>query len=167
MQIGIWMIAGIGGMVGAVITAVLTMSDLSGLADSAGTAMNAGTAEKAAQFMESMDGSLPHISVAGIFATLLVMALGFLLYLSVATVSGAMASKQEELSRTFSIFTLLVVVSMLLCLHPEVNEVSGSFGIISDAKWLRFFPTFSSSTSTKNTILAEIRWSIAKIQAVS
>ena len=38
------------------------------------------------------------------------------------------------------VFTLVIVASLLLCIRPNVDEVSGSFGLISDAKWLRFFP---------------------------
>ena len=139
VQTLIWMIAAAGGIIGALIAALATLPDLAGLAENANFA-NADMADKTAQLMESMGGNFPQISVAGIFITLLVMALGFLLYLSVATVSGAMASKQEDLNKTIAVFSILLVVSMLLCLRPEINEVSNSFGLISEAKWLRFFP---------------------------
>ena len=133
------LMAAVGGMIGALIAAVAMLPDLAGMAEN----MNlpaAGTADKAAQLMESMNGSLPHISAAGIFTTLIVMVLGFLLYLAVATVCGAMASKQEELNKTIAIFSIILVVSVLICLRPEINEVSGSFSLISNDKWLRFVP---------------------------
>lgn len=139
IQTLIWMLAMAGGIIGALIAAIASFSDMAGIADSAAFA-NAGSAEKAAQLMESMGGSFPQISASGIFITLLVVALGFLLYLSVATVSGAMASKQEDLNKTIAVFTLMLVASLLLCLRPEANEVSNSFGLISESKWLRFFP---------------------------
>ena len=139
VQTLVWMIAAAGGIIGALIAALATLPDLAGLTENANFA-NADMADKTAQLMESMGGNFPQISVAGIFITLLVMALGFLLYLSVATVSGAMASKQEDLNKTIGIFSIMLVISMLMCLRPEINEVSGSFGLISEAKWLRFFP---------------------------
>lgn len=139
IQTLIWMLAAAGGIIGALIAAVFSFSDMAGLADSAAFA-DAGSAEKISQLMESMGGSFPSISVSGIFITLIVVALGFLLYLSVATLSGAMASKQEDLNKTLVIFTMMLLMSMLLCLRFEVNEVSGELGLISEAKWLRFFP---------------------------
>ena len=125
IQIAVWAFSAIGGMIGGAVFAIRMVPD---------------TSNETVLMMESMTHQTIEFSVAGIFATLIVMALGFLLYLAVATVSGAMASKQEDLNKTIVVFTLVIVASLLLCIRPNVDEVSGSFGLISDAKWLRFFP---------------------------
>nr|MCR4761196.1 ABC transporter permease [Oscillospiraceae bacterium] len=139
IQITVWMIAAAGGLIGTLVVVVTMLPNLADIAQN--VSMPGGdTAEKAAQLAESLNGNLPHISVAGIFVTLIVMALGFLLYLAVATVSGAMASKQEDLNKTIGIFSIVLVVSVLVCLRPEISEVSGSFSLISNDKWLRFVP---------------------------
>ena len=135
LQIGIWMLAALGGMVGAVIAVLPVMAKTAGTA-----AASAANPDSAAAVTELLNGGLPQISVSGIFLTFVVMALGFLLYLAVATVSGAMASKQEDMNKTLTVFVMTLLISLMLCFRPEINEVSESFSMISDAKWLRFFP---------------------------
>lgn len=77
-------------------------------------------------------------SLSGILLAVLLIALGFLLYLSLGAISGAMASKSEDLGKTQIVFTLVLVISFFLCLgSPSEGEAEG---MVSTARWLRFFP---------------------------
>ena len=138
LQIGIWMIAAVGGMIGSILAALPMI--LNSMNEGGAAAANMPDADKMAAVTEMLGDNFPAISVPGIFLTLVVMALGFLLYLAVATVSGAMASKQEDMGKTLTVFVLTLLISLMLCFSPEINEVSESISLISDAKWLRFFP---------------------------
>lgn len=78
-------------------------------------------------------------SLSGILLAILLIALGFLLYLSLGAISGAMASKSEDLSKTQIVFTLVLVISFFLCLGSP-NDADEPQGMVSQARWLRFFP---------------------------
>ena len=86
-----------------------------------------------------MESDLP-FSISGIFVALLVISLGFVLYLSLSCLSGALASKQEDLNKTNVLFTLALVGSFFLCLSGMSNVTEDSTSMLSDAPWLRIFP---------------------------
>lgn len=75
-------------------------------------------------------------SVSGIAITILIAALGFLLYLSLASVSGSLASKAEDLGKTNYIFVLVLIASFFLCLASPENSDS----MIKTSEWLNYFP---------------------------
>lgn len=75
-------------------------------------------------------------TVRGVALALLFIALGFLLYCAISSISGALASKTEDLGKTNYIFVLVLVVSFFLCLgSPEMDE-----GMIATSPWLNYFP---------------------------
>jgi ABC-type Na+ efflux pump permease subunit len=74
--------------------------------------------------------SLPSIIVA-----IFIVLAGFLLYCSLASIGGAMASKPEDLSSTNLLFTLSLVVSFFCTMYA-----GGVNGMSSSAEWLNWFP---------------------------
>lgn len=70
---------------------------------------------------------------ASIIVSIIMVAVGFLLYCSLSSIGGAMASKPEDLSTTNTYFTLILVASFFLSLF-------GGDGLIPTAKWLIYFP---------------------------
>lgn len=129
IQILIWLFALIGGNVGGALIALRLIPD---------------TESEVVNGISEVSNQLTSISVVGILVSIVFLALGFLLYLSLAAVSGAMASKTEDLNKTNVIFTLAIVVSFLLCLAGPSdmleNADSVHISLISDAMWLKLFP---------------------------
>lgn len=70
---------------------------------------------------------------ASIIVSIIMIAVGFLLYCSLSSIGGAMASKPEDLSTTNAYFTLILVASFFLSLF-------GGEGLIPTSKWLIYFP---------------------------
>ena len=87
---------------------------------------------------------LTSLSVPGILMSIVILALGFLLYLSLSAVSGALASKAEDLNKTNIVFVLILLSSMFLCIMSpaEMNAGmdAGEMQFLSDATWLKLFP---------------------------
>ena len=80
-----------------------------------------------------------------IIISLVMAAVGFLLYCSLSAIGGAMASKPEDLSTTNTFFTLILVVSFFLSLF-------GGEGLIPTSKWLIYFP-FTAILTTPGRLL--------------
>ena len=85
-----------------------------------------------------------NISIVGLILGLLVIALGFVLYLSLSCLSGSLASKQEDLNKTNVVFVLVLVASFFICIGGGManmgEQSNGSISMISDAGWMRIFP---------------------------
>ena len=79
-------------------------------------------------------------SFSGILLAILLIALGFLLYLSLGGISGALASKTEDLSKTQIVFALVLVISFFLCLGSTGASTEDSQNMFSQAAWLRYCP---------------------------
>ena len=73
------------------------------------------------------------ISIGGLLFALPLVILGFLLYCTLAAISGAMAGKQEDLTQTNYVFAITLVISFLLCMDT-VNGAS------TGIDWLCYFP---------------------------
>ena len=73
------------------------------------------------------------ISIGGLLLALPLVILGFLLYCTLAAISGAMAGKQEDLTQTNYVFAITLVISFLLCMDT-VNGAS------TGIDWLCYFP---------------------------
>lgn len=87
------------------------------------------------QFTGMLGGIGGFLTPGGIVIALVMIAVGFLLYCSLAAIGGSMASKPEDLSSTNMIFTLAVVASFLISMF---SGTSG--GLVSTDKWLIYFP---------------------------
>jgi len=111
-----------------------------------------GTVKTVTAFMES---GLP-VSVSGILLGVLVIALGLLLYLSLSCLSGALASKQEDLNKTNVVFVLVLVASFILCLPDFSSAASESVSGVSDAAWLRIFPFTAILTVPGDLVLGKL-----------
>lgn len=74
-------------------------------------------------------------SLPSIILSIFIILAGFLLYCSLASIGGAMASKPEDLSSTNLLFTLALVVSFLCTMYA-----GGIDGMSSSAEWLNWFP---------------------------
>ena len=97
-------------------------------------------------------------SLSGIFLALLLIALSFLLYLCLGAVSGAMASKTEDLAKTNYVFILVILASFFLCLSfPSPETASGSeVTFVSTAAWLQYFPFTSVFVTPGRLILGDL-----------
>ena len=78
-------------------------------------------------------------SLSGIILAVVLVALGFLLYLCLGAVSGALASKSEDLAKTQIVFALVLFISFFLCIGSPSDSEDTS-GMLSNAPWLRYFP---------------------------
>ena len=71
-------------------------------------------------------------SAATLIAALVMALLGVLLYCSLAAIGGSLASKQEDLSSTNVVFTLILIMSFFAVLYG-----GGIEGFGADAGWLK------------------------------
>ena len=133
LQILIWLAAAAGGLFGG--TAVLfgSMTDAGGAADAGGNKV-----AEAVQQITDINGGI--FSIPGIAVSLVFLAFGFLLYLSLSAVSGAMASKQENLNKTNMIFTLILVASLLLAMSSGMLDNISDGQLPDSPLWLKLIP---------------------------
>ncbi len=73
------------------------------------------------------------LSPIGILLAIPIVIFGFLLYCTLAAISGAMAAKQEDLAQTNYVFAITLVVSFLLCMDTVSGAATG-------IDWLCYFP---------------------------
>lgn len=129
IQILIWLFALIGGNAGGAVIALKMIPN---------------TESEVVLGINEVAEQVTRISIAGVLVSIVFLALGFLLYLSLAAVSGAMASKTEDLNKTNVIFTLAIVISFLLCLAGPSEALENvdavQISLISNATWLKLFP---------------------------
>lgn len=74
-------------------------------------------------------------STSAIPVSLLLIASGFLLYCSLASIGGALAGKQEELGSTNILFTGLLIFSFFVTLRTGLLD-----NVSAGAQWTDFFP---------------------------
>ena len=79
-------------------------------------------------------------SIKGAVISIGFMALGFLLYLSLSALSGAVASKQEDLNKTNMIFSLILVGSLLLTMSSGMLDNMSDGQIPASPLWLKLIP---------------------------
>lgn len=80
-------------------------------------------------------------SLSGILMTVVIFAVGFLLYLCLGAISGAMASKAEDLGKTNYIFMIVILISFFLSLSfPSADTPDSDLSFVSEAAWVRYFP---------------------------
>ena len=104
-------------------------------------------------------------SVSGILLALVIFALGFLLYLSLGAIAGALASKAEDLSKTNVVFVLVLIFSFFMVMgSPSDVEKTNSF--ISSAAWIRYFPFTAILVNTSELILGKMSLLTALISIV-
>ena len=139
-QLSIWMIALFAGMIGGAAFALRMVPD---------------TSDATVNMITDISGAAIQVSVGGILLSIVIFALGFLLYLSLSGISGALASKTEDLNKTTIVYMLFLIVSFLVCLgDPADAERTHSF--ISGAAWLDFFPFTSILVTPGRLIFKEI-----------
>ena len=123
LQIAIWLGCLLGGLFGGVTIAKSVTPDTQN-----------DTIQTVSQVLDNSE----LFSVSGILLAIVILALGFLLYLSLGAVAGSLATKAEDLGKTNIVFVLVLIVSIFLCMGSPASGDPDS--ILSDAVWLRFFP---------------------------
>ena len=121
IQLFIWMASAVGGCFMSVFFAFRSFPD---------------TTNEVVIGMDTVMKNAEIFSIPGICLSLVIIALGFLLYLSVASVSGSLASKIEDLGKTNYVFVLILIFSFFLCLGSPANSDS----MIKTSEWLNYFP---------------------------
>lgn len=110
--------------------------------------------------VNELSDSLFSISVPGVLLSIVILALGFLLYLSLSALSGAMASKPEDLNKTNLVFTLILLASFFLCIMSPSEMMAdadaGETQFVSDALWLKLFPFTSILVTPGALIMKEV-----------
>ena len=149
-QIFIWIACGIGGTLigtGLAVTMLPSKTDM--------------TMEQAQSAAVMIDGAVDnlksgsYLTLAALPQVLLILALGFLLYLALGAVAGALATKSEDLNKTNVVFVLVLVISMFMCLNLSPDE-GGDFTMISSAAWLRYFPFTALLTVPSDLLLSKM-----------
>lgn len=121
VQLGVWIIGLAGGF-------------------AAGThivrAMNPDTEMGIIKLFETFGSMSGMFTIPGIIVAVLIILSGFLLYCSIASIGGSMASKPEDLSSTNMLFTLALVISFLCTMYAGGMGA----GMSSSEEWLNWFP---------------------------
>ncbi|MBQ9079772.1 MAG: ABC transporter permease [Clostridia bacterium] len=120
IQVSVWLLSAAGGWWGGRLAVKLLVPNA---ADSDFSAMLA--------LLEGL------FTPGGIIIAILTIVAGFLLYCSLASIGGALASKPEDLSSTNGIFAMVLVASFLLSLYAGSTS---EMGMISSASWLIYLP---------------------------
>ena len=112
-----------------------------------------GTEAGALQFMTDGGWFGELFSLPGIILAVLLLISGFLLYCALASIGGSAAGKQEDLSSTNVLFTMILVISFLVSLW------AGGVGLGSGeaaAVWIYWIPFTSVLTLPGRLMLGEI-----------
>ena len=129
LQLLIWLFALIGGMTAGAVCALRVIPD---------------TGSPAVLAVNQVTEEFTALSIPGVLMSLVILAHGFLLYLSLSAVSGALASKAEDLNKTNIVFVMILLASMFLCIMSPSQMAEGADAgetqFISEAVWLKFFP---------------------------
>ena len=100
------------------------------------------------KLFEFLGGVTKMFALPEVLVSALIIAAGFFLYCCLAAICASFASKPEELASTFSIFSILLVVSMLVTIRA--GFLSGEMA--AGAKWYDFFP-FTAILITPSRVL--------------
>lgn len=121
VQLGVWIIGLTGGF--AIGTYIVK-------------SMNPHTEMGIIKLFEAFGSMSGMFTIPGIIMAILIILSGFLLYCSIASIGGSMASKPEDLSSTNRLFTFALVISFLCTMY------SGGMGagMSSSEEWLNWFP---------------------------
>ncbi len=145
MQIVIWLVCGIVGLVGGTLLSLVVnpqqlvnFFDLVG-SSSAAAAATAGAEEAAESFTLFTPG--------GFLLAVLIIIAGFILYCSIAAIGGSFASTKEEAASANSSFTLILVASFLVTLN------GGGMSSAATPEWMVLFPFTSILVSPGAAIL--------------
>ena len=88
--------------------------------------------------IDSLGSVTGMFTVPGIIVSVLILIAGFLLYCSLASIGGAIASKQEELASTNSIFSMVLVISFLATLYAGVMDEGSVAGMSNVIYYIPF-----------------------------
>lgn len=102
-------------------------------------------------FFDSLDSLSGIFSLPAILLSVVIVLLGFLMYCTLASISGAMASKQEDLSSTQSIFVLILVFSFYVSLQGFFTGDGAA-----TAQWADYLPFTAILTVPGKLMLSEI-----------
>ena len=91
-------------------------------------------------------------TLPSILISVILVAAGFFLYCCMAGICGSFASKQEELSSTIGIFTIILVISMFVTLR--VGFMQGE--MLSGAAWYDFVPFTAIMITPARLLLGKI-----------
>lgn len=102
-------------------------------------------------FFDALSGLDGIFSIWSIISAVIVVLLGFLMYCALAAISGAMASKQEDLSSTQSIFVLVLVFSFFISLQGFFTGDSNA-----TADWANYLPFTAIMLMPGKLLLSEV-----------
>lgn len=120
-QLSVWIVCLIGGFAGGTALA---------------KAINPQTNMAIIMLFETFGSFTGMFTIQGVILAVFIILAGFLLYCSIASIGGSLASKPEDLSTTNMLFTLALVISFLCTMYA--GGMSG--GMTSSAEWLNWFP---------------------------
>ncbi|MBE6726565.1 MAG: ABC transporter permease [Ruminococcaceae bacterium] len=100
------------------------------------------------RLFDFLGGVTKMFALPEVIVSVLMIAAGFFLYCCLAAICASFASKPEELSGTLSIFSILLVVSMLVTIRAGFLNGEMAEG----AKWFDFFP-FTAILITPSRVL--------------
>lgn len=104
------------------------------------------------QVMEGLNAATALFSPSAGLIVLAFVIAGFLMYCALAAIGGSLASKQEDLSSTNLLFSLILVVSFLVSIN--VDTLSGTYA--SGQAWIYYIPFTAVLTVPGRLLLGEI-----------
>ena len=133
IQFGAWVLALIGGFsVGTALVKTINPDSTMGIL----------------RLFDFLGGVTKMFALPEVILSILMIAAGFFLYCCLAAICASFASKPEELAATLSIFSILLVVSMLVTIRAGFLNGEMAEG----AKWFDFFP-FTAILITPSRVL--------------
>lgn len=121
LQILIWLISGVLGCIIGLLAALKAAPD---------------TDNSVVSTLNTLNENQSIFTVKGIVLAVIFIGLGILLYCALSSISGALASKAEDLGKTNYIFVMVLLFSFFMCL----GSPNTSNSMISTASWLNYFP---------------------------
>ncbi len=102
------------------------------------------------QLFDNLDTFTSVFSIPGTIIGILIMLSGFMLYSTLASICGAVVEKQEDLSSSIGVFTMVLIVSFFATLWGGLMSETGA------AAWMNWVPFTATLITPSNMMLGNL-----------
>ena len=105
------------------------------------------------QFFRMLGAASGLFTLPGVILSAVLILAGFLMYCAIASIGGALASKQEDLGSCNSLFTILLLASFFLTMY---GGSSGSRSLVASADWMNYVPFTAVMCTPARALLGQV-----------